>query len=49
MQTDNGSEFLGELDRYLKEKGIEQYFSYPRTPKTNSNVERLIRSIEEEL
>ena len=25
------------------------YFSYPKSPKTNSNVERLIRSIEEEL
>ena len=49
VQTDNGSEFLGEFDRYLKEEGIQHYFSYPKSPKTNSNVERLIRSIEEEL
>jgi transposase InsO family protein len=49
VQTDNGSEFLGEFDRYLEEKGIEHYFSYPKSPKTNSNVERVIRSIEEEL
>ena len=49
MQTDNGGEFLGEFDRYLQEKGIQHYFSYPNSPKTNSNVERLIRSIEEKL
>jgi len=49
VQTDNGSEFLGEFDKYLREKGIQHYFSYPNSPKTNSNVERLIRSIEEEL
>ncbi|MDO3651316.1 helix-turn-helix domain-containing protein [Nocardia mangyaensis] len=49
VQTDNGSEFLGEFDKYLKEEGIEHYFSYPNSPKTNANVERLIRSIEEEL
>ena len=45
----NGSEFMGEFDKYLKEIGIEHYYSYPRTPKTNSNVERVIRTIEEEL
>ncbi len=49
VQTDNGSEFLGEFDKYLNEIGIEHYFSYPRSPKTNGNVERLIRTIEEEL
>ena len=49
VQTDNGSEFLGEFYKYLKEEGIKHYFSYPKSPKTNSNVERLIRSIEEEL
>jgi transposase InsO family protein len=35
VQTDNGSEFLGEFDKYLNEIGIEHYFSYPRSPKTN--------------
>jgi len=40
---------MGEFDKYLKEIGIEHYYSYPRTPKTNSNVERVIRTIEEEL
>ncbi len=49
VQTDNGGVFLLEFDRYLQEKGIQHYFSYPNSPKINSNVERLIRSIEKEL
>ncbi|GAB6078483.1 integrase core domain-containing protein [Hydrogenobaculum acidophilum] len=46
---------MGEFDKYLNEIGIEHYYSYPRTPtsmprnKTNGNVERVIRTIEEEL
>jgi len=46
---------MGEFDKYLKEIGIEHYYSYPRTPKTYKyatvyvNVERVIRTIEEEL
>jgi transposase InsO family protein len=49
IQTDNGTEFMGEFEGYLREIGIEHYYSYPRTPKTNANVERVIRTIEEEL
>ncbi len=49
IQTDNGSEFLGEFHKYLEDIGIEHYYSYPRSPKTNAYVERLIRTIEEEL
>lgn len=49
VQTDNGSEFLGEFNKYLTDIGVEHYFSYPRSPKTNGVVERLIRTIEEEL
>ena len=49
VQTDNGTEFLGELEKYLKEKGIEHYFSYPRSPKTNSHVEKFIQTVENEL
>ncbi|MFP3158150.1 MAG: hypothetical protein RXR65_00035 [Hydrogenobaculum sp.] len=30
----NGSEFMEEFDKYLKEIGIEHYYSYPRTPET---------------
>ncbi|SMO51966.1 Integrase core domain-containing protein, partial [Balnearium lithotrophicum] len=49
VQTDNGSEFIGELEDYLKERGIEHYFSYPRSPKTNAHVERFIQTVEKEL
>ena len=49
VQTDNGSEFLGEFHKYLEKKGIEHYFSYPNSPKTNAIVERVIRTIDEEL
>ncbi len=48
VQTDNGGEFLGEFDSYLKEEGIEHYFNYPRNPKGNAYVERFNRTLEEE-
>lgn len=48
VKTDNGSEFLGEFDQHLKKKKITHYFSYPRTPKSNSFVERFNRTIQEE-
>lgn len=48
VQTDNGSEFLGEFDRYLREVGIEHYFNYPRNPKGNGYVERFNRTLEED-
>ncbi len=41
VKTDNGSEFLGEFDRYLKEEGIRHYFNYPRFPKGNGYVPNL--------
>ena len=49
METDNSSEFLVGFYKYLKEEGIKNYFSYPKGPKTKSNVGKLIRSIEKEL
>ena len=48
VQTDNGLEFLGLFDEYLKEKSIPHVFSYPRCPKINSVVERYQRSLKEE-
>jgi transposase-like protein len=48
VQTDNGSEFEGEFDRYLKEKNIPHVYIYPRCPKINSFVERSNRSLQEE-
>jgi hypothetical protein len=48
VQTDNGLEFLGEFDKYLKETNITHYFIYPRCPKINGHVERSNRSLKEE-
>lgn len=48
MQTDNGSEFLGDFDEYLKSRNIPHYFSYPRCPKINGCVERYNRTLKEE-
>ena len=48
VQTDNGSEFLGKFDQYLKRKKIKHLFIYPRCPKINSFVERANRSLNEE-
>ena len=47
--TDNGSEFLGDFEKALKEKQILHVFSSPRSPKQNPFVERVIRTIIEEL
>jgi transposase InsO family protein len=48
IQTDNGAEFLGNFDEYLKRKQIPHYFSYPRCPKINGCVERYNRTLKEE-
>lgn len=48
IKTDNGHEFLGHFEEYLKNQSITQFFSYPRTPKSNAFVERFNRSIQEE-
>lgn len=48
VQSDNGSEFLGEFDAYLNAMKIEHRFSYPRCPKINSCVERYNRTIKDE-
>lgn len=43
--TDNGSEFLGSCEQYLKEENIQHVFSSPRSPKQNPFVERVIRTV----
>ena len=48
VQTDNGLEFLGLFDSYLKDQNIPHLFTYPRCPKINGVVERFNRSIQEE-
>lgn len=48
IQTDNGLEFHGLFDDYLKKEGIEHIFTYPRCPKINGYIERCNRSLSEE-
>jgi len=48
IQTDNGSEFLGEFNKYLESKGINHLFIYPRCPRVNGAIERFNRTIQEE-
>ena len=48
IQTDNGSEFLGEFHRYTEENQIKHEFIYPRSPKINGVVERFNQTIQTE-
>jgi len=48
VQTDNGSEFLGTFDQYLKKQKIKHLWTYPNCPKINGCIERYNRSIQEE-
>ena len=43
--SDNGSEFLGDLEKELKKRGIIHVFSTPRSPKQKPFVERVIQTI----
>jgi transposase InsO family protein len=47
--TDNGSEFLGELDEELEKRKIIHLFSSPASPKQNPFVERSIRTVIDEV
>jgi len=48
VQTDNGQEFLGEFEDYLKSQNIPHYFIYPRCPRINGCIERYNRTLREE-
>ena len=48
VQTDNGSEFLGEFNDYLSQIQIRHEFIYQKSPKINGVVERFNRTIQEE-
>lgn len=48
IQTDNGSEFLGNFHKYTQENNIKHTFIYPRSPRINGVVERFNRTIQEE-
>jgi len=46
--TDNGSEFMKHFDHACRKRKITRYFSKPRTPKDNPEIERLIKTFVEE-
>lgn len=48
IQTDNGLEFQGEFDQYLKSHQITHLFIYPRCPRINGFIERANRTLSEE-
>lgn len=49
LGSDNGSEFLGELDQELGSRKIKHAFSSPGCPKQNPFVERVIRTVIDEV
>lgn len=49
LGSDNGSEFLGELDNELEKREIVHVFSSPGCPKQNPYVERAIRNVIDEV
>lgn len=48
IQTDNGSEFLGDFHEFLEDRKITHLFTYPRSPRINGAIERFNRTIQEE-
>ena len=48
LRTDNGGEFTSAaLRTWLKEKGVSQQFTPPRTPQANGVAERMNRTLQE--
>ena len=45
VQTDNGSEFAKHFEIYLEKNGIVHFYTYPRCPKQNSEIERFNRTL----
>lgn len=48
VQTDNGSEFMGEFNKHLQSLNVKHEFIYPRSPQINGYVERFNRTFKEE-
>lgn len=48
IQTDNGLEFLGEFEKYIKNKQIPHIFIYPRCCRINGVVERYQRTLQDQ-
>lgn len=48
VQTDNGSEFEAEFNRYCQKAKIKRFYTYPQCPRINGVVERFNRTIQED-
>lgn len=48
VQTDNGSEFEAEFNRYCLKEKIKRFYTYPKCPKINGVIERFNRTIQED-
>ena len=48
IQTDNGTEFEGEFNRYCKLTNIKRVYTYPNCPKINGVIERFNRTIQDD-
>jgi transposase InsO family protein len=48
IQTDNGSEYAHLFEKACETAGIPHYLSYPRCPKQNAWVERVIQTTQDE-
>jgi transposase len=49
LGSDNGGEFMGKLDKELHKRNIIHVFSSPRSPRQNPFVERVIRTVIDEV
>lgn len=47
VQTDNGSEFGDHFETYCDDEGIIHFYSYPRCPKMQAEIERFNRTLSE--
>ena len=48
IQTDNGKEFKGHVNRYLNKSNLTHYLNLPRSPQANGHIERFNRTIKEQ-
>ena len=42
IRTDNGTEYMGEVDDLLKDYGIKRHFTSPAYPQANGQAERVV-------
>jgi len=45
--SDNGSEFEADFAQLFKERGIQRWYTDPKTPRTPAHAERINRTIQE--